>query len=120
MKKARKCLKGMTLLEVIIAMTILIVAATMLVSGAVSAVANMRAAQKVSSKTAVQAPYADTHKNAESDGTMTINVKVAGGTGNTFDVQKYHVKEVGDDTDDYVGNYRYFEYVKPAVTTTTS
>lgn len=122
MKKVKKSLKGMTLIEIIIAMTLLIVVATMLVSGAYSAVANMRAAQKVASKTATQAPYADNHKNADSDGTISININVVGGgKSNTFNVDAYHVKDVGNDTDNYVGNYRYFDYVEvtsPPVTTT--
>ncbi|MBE6851897.1 MAG: hypothetical protein E7505_00270 [Ruminococcus sp.] len=100
----KKKLKGMTLMEVIVAVAIMVLLSTMLVIGAVSAVSNMRIAQSVSKKNAVQAPYAATQVDGNMTSTMTIKLD---GTKASLEVDSYEVR-IEESAKDRVGNYRYF------------
>lgn len=116
-KKSKK-LKGMTLVEIVVSVALLVIIATMLVIGAVSAVSNMRTANKVSEKTAVQAPYAanrmdDSAKTEATD--STLNLSINGGSSVPLNIRKSSVN-VDSESDDKVGDFRYFKYVSKNTT----
>lgn len=110
MKKKRRSLKGMTLVEVVVSMLLIVILAAMLVTAVTSAVLHMRTAKKVSDKTATQAPYAASHSVGEADGTMVLSFKHGVAEGN-MTVDKYYIKQ-GESIDEKSGNFRYFEYVE--------
>ncbi|MBR1554336.1 MAG: prepilin-type N-terminal cleavage/methylation domain-containing protein [Oscillospiraceae bacterium] len=111
MKKIRKKLKGMTLVEIIIALFVFTVAAALMVRiGTVIATMNINS-NHVNRRVSIQAPYAD---NADPDATdvitsegeikVTINyqghpVKVVG--------QKYSTKNAVDPTDPLTNGVNY-------------
>lgn len=108
-RKKKKSLKGMTLMECIVAIAVLGALGMLVVLGAVSAVSNMRAAHSVSEKNAAQSPYASSKLNANSTGSMTFYLD---GTDGHMTVDKFEVQQ-HQSTDDKVGNYRYFDLPTP-------
>lgn len=107
-EKKKKSLKGMTLMECIIAVAVLAALGMLVVVGGVSAVTNLRAAHSVSEKNAVQSGFASARMENASTNTGTMHIYLDGNTANHVDVNKYEVKE-NESSDDKVGNYRYFE-----------
>ena len=110
MKKQKKLsLKGMTLMEIIIAIAVMAIISMIVVMAGVSAVHNLRIAHSVSEKNAVQSPFASAKLGDETDKKdMVIDLQITGG-GKSADltVDSYEVKE-GETPGDRVGNYRYF------------
>lgn len=113
----KKKLKGMTLMEIVVAMAVLMVISLMLVIGCQSAVMNARISKRVSDKCAVQAPIAATH-NANNSDRADVQLKVEAYDSSGAKISKeddekmtvysYEVK-VGENTArDRSGNYRYF------------
>lgn len=121
MKKSKRSLKGMTLAEIVVSMAVLVILAAMMVIAAASAIMNMRTANNVSRKTAVQAPYAanrstggssdeDDDEDVPDDSTITLSGSAGDSSfSGTLTVKKYAVKQ-GTDSKDQVGDFRYFEY----------
>ena len=115
-EKKKLSLKGMTLMECIIAIAVMAIISMIVVMAGVSAVHNLRIAHNVSEKNAKQSPYASAKLNAEKTGDMTIDLN--GGTGH-LNVETYEIKQ-DEDPGDRVGNYRYFVAVSPSPSPTTS
>ena len=107
--KKKLSLKGMTLMEVIIAIAVMAILGMIVAMAGVSAIYNLRIAKNVSDKNAVQSPYASAKIGADPTGQMTIVLD--GGTVN-LTVDTFEVKE-NETTGDRVGNYRYFEVPAP-------
>ena len=109
--KKKLSLKGMTLMEIIIAIAVMAILGMIVAMAGVSAIHNLRIAKNVSDKNAVQSPYASAKIGADPTGQMTIDLNGTGHlTVNTFEVK------VNETTGDRVGNYRYFEVPPPTVT----
>ena len=108
-------LKGMTLMEIIIAIAVMAIISMIIVMAGVSAVHNLRIAHNVSEKNAKQSPYASAKIGADSTGQMTITLN---NTAGSLTVDTYEVKE-NETSGDRVGNYRYFENPTPTPTPTT-
>jgi len=113
-KSKTKKLKGMTLIELLISVALLIIISLILVVGATSAVYNIRTANRVSQKTASQAPYAanriDAQTKAETENSK-LDLTIRGtGTKGALNVKKHSVS-VDSKSGDQVGDFRYFEYV---------
>ncbi|MDO5560941.1 MAG: prepilin-type N-terminal cleavage/methylation domain-containing protein [Oscillospiraceae bacterium] len=122
-KSPQKSFKGMTLVEVVVAMGVVVVVAAMLICAVESAIINMRTANKVSDKTANQAAYAANRTDGVTDGTMNIQLEYNATTGRV-NAEKYHVTEPpvsgpplynGAD----VGDHKYFEYITVTTAATT-
>jgi len=113
-EKKKKSLKGMTLMECIIAVAVLAALGMLVVLGGVSTVNNLRAAHSVSEKNAAQSGFASSKIGAEKTGTMHIYLD--GNNTNHVDVDRFEVKE-HESSDDKVGNYRYFD-LQPTATPT--
>lgn len=104
-----KKFKGMSLLEIVVAMAVLMIIALMLVVGCQSAVTNARISKTVSDKCATQAPVASTHNADDADRTeMKIKLTSDKGGSGDMNVYSYEVKDGEDTTKDRSGNYRYF------------
>jgi len=113
-EKKKVSLKGMTLMEIIIAVAVMAIISMILVMAGVSAVHNLRIAHNVSEKNAAQSPYASAKLGADNTGTITFELDGNGAKGN-LEVETYEVKE-NETSGDRVGNYRYFS--NPAVAPT--
>jgi len=118
MNKKSKKFKGMTLVECIVAMAVLIIISVILIAGLSAAVFNIRVSQRVNAKTALQAPYADNKIDTNNDGKAQVKLEYAAVTG-IMEVDKYHVDK-NIKAQDYVGDYRYFEYIPPVTTPVTT
>lgn len=107
--KNKLSLKGMTLMEVIIAIAVMALIGMIVAMAGVSAIHNLRIAKNVSDKNAAQSPYASAKIGADPTGQMTLDLN--GGAGH-LTVDTFEVK-VNETTGDRVGNYRYFEIPAP-------
>lgn len=105
----KKKLKGMTLMEIVVAMAVLMVISLMLVIGCEAAVVNARISKRVSDKSATQAPVAAT-RNADNGDRVeaTIGLEASSGGKGDLNVYSYEVKTGEDPLNDRSGNYHYF------------
>lgn len=106
LKGRKKTFKGMTLMEIIISVAVMVLIALIIVVAGVSAVTNLRVARNVSRKNAEQAPFA-AEKDGDKNGSINLVLNGAGSSG-SLRVDTYEIKE-HESADDRVGNYRYFE-----------
>jgi prepilin-type N-terminal cleavage/methylation domain-containing protein len=119
-EKKKLSLKGMTLMEIIIAIAVMAIISMIVVMAGVSAVHNMRIAHNVSEKNAAQSPFASAKLNSEKKGEMTIDLKSDKAGDGKITVDTYEVKQA-ETTGDRVGNYRYFVvHPTPTASPTTS
>lgn len=117
MKKMKKSLKGMTLMEIIVAMVIFSVTALILVQGAIASYKSTSQTRELVKKINYQAPIADRMPEVSTYDVENIQVQVVGGGSHNFDVKKYEVEPA--ETGQPAGNFRYFDYQTPSAVTTT-
>lgn len=118
-EKKKLSLKGMTLMECIIAIAVMALIAMIVVVAGVSAVHNLRIAHNVSEKNAGQSPFASAKLNAQKTGEMTIDLHSASAGDGKIVVDTYEVKQA-ETSGDRVGNYRFFVNQPTATPTPTS
>lgn len=110
----KKKLKGMTLMEIIIAMAVMIIIAGILVESAVAVVNNVRISKNVVSTVNVQAPEVENRDVATPYVTGdVINLTGAGLRPANIAVDKYEATVTLPAGEQRSGNMKYFE---PAVT----
>lgn len=109
----KKKLKGMTLLEVIIAMVVMVICATLLVQSAVSVVYNTRTARNVISKVDEQASPVE-NRTVPTAYVTGDKIKLTYNGTYYVAVDKYEAPTTQAPDHERSGNMKYFE---PAVTT---
>lgn len=108
----KKSLKGMTLMEIIVAMAVFSISALILVSGAISVYNSIRNTRQLTKKVNYQAPIADRMPELTTYDVETIQVQVVGG-GTPHDIQINKYEVVPEETGQPAGNFKYFDYQKP-------
>ncbi len=124
LKTNRKKLKGMTLLEVVIAIAVFAVAATLLVQAGLSVIYNVRSSKNLVKKVNYQSkivaarPTPGVDSEITEIGDIVLNLEAAGFSGSpTLSVKGYEAeREMGTDDDgnpvelydDVAGNLKYF------------
>ena len=117
--KNKKTLKGMTLLEVVIAIAVFAIAATLLVEAGLSIIYNVKSSRNLVKKVNFQSKIVACKPDAGSSdivstGTMILNISADGVTGITpIEVNKYEaITETDDDGnavyEDVAGNLKFF------------
>lgn len=114
-------LKGMTLMEVIIAMVVMVICASILVIGATAVVNNTRTARHVITKVDEQAPDVENHPAAITayETGAALNISFNGAAGNAIPIDKFEAPTTQVSSDQACGNLKYFEPV-PVTAATTS
>ena len=108
--KQKKVLKGMTLIEVLIAMVVMVVSASMLVLCAVSIFNSVRTSKSVVNKVNEQASVAENKAVIVPYETgQDIELQIVGDANSyTMKVDKFEVPTTQAPNDQHSGNFRYF------------
>lgn len=107
----KRFFKGMTLMEIIIAMTVMVICGTILAMACVSVVNNTRTARHVTSKVNEQATVVENRDPAitayrESD---PLHLQIDGGGGSAdINIDRYEAPTTQSPDDERSGNLRYF------------
>lgn len=111
--KKKKTFKGMTLIEVIIAMVVMVVASALLVLGAVSIINNTRTARRVVNKVNEQAPVVENEAVVSAYVTgENLELQIVGAAEEyTLQVDKFEAPTTQAPEDERSGNLRYFRPV---------
>lgn len=113
--KKKKALKGMTLMEIIIAMLVMVICGAILVEACVSVVTNTRTARTVISKVDEQAAVIENRPStvtAYEEG-ASLSISYNGASGNPILIDKFEAPTTQVAEQSRSGNLKYFE---PAVT----
>lgn len=110
----KKKLKGMTLMEIIIAMVVLVICATMIVQAAVIVVNNTRTARTVIVKVDEQSPVIE-NRNVPVPYETNAVLELEGGF--TVPIDKYEAPTTQASESQRAGNMKYFRPVTAASTT---
>jgi prepilin-type N-terminal cleavage/methylation domain-containing protein len=116
MKNTKKSIKGMTLMEIIVAMAVFSISALILVSGAISVYNSKRNTRNLVKKVNYQAPIADRMPDVSTYQTDSLKV-IVGGKPHNIEIQKYEVEP--EESGQPAGNFKYFNYQEPPVVTTS-
>ena len=101
--KKKKTFKGMTLMEVIIAMVVMVIASSLLVVSAVSIINNTRTARRVVKNEAVVSAYVTEEE---------LKLQIVGAAAEyTLKVDKFEAPTTQAPEDERSGNLRYFKPV---------
>ncbi len=111
--KKKKTLKGMTLMEIIIAMLVMVICGAILVEACVSVVTNTRTARTVISKVDEQAPAIENRPAAitayETGDSLSISYN--GAPGQPIPIDKFEAPTTQVSDQEHSGNLKYFEPV---------
>lgn len=113
-KTKKSTLKGMTLIEVLIAMVVLAVVAAMVATAGMSIVANLRTSKSVIEKVNYQSDYVSKHAGTSTvDSSIQLSDKDKNNLGTAIPVKIYEAPEDADalyKDYDKAGNLKYFEH----------
>lgn len=104
----RKKLKGMTLMEIIIAMAVLIIVAGILVESAVVVINNIRISKNVVNTVNIQAPETENHQVVDSYDTAVLELRGASLTPADLTIDKYQATVTLPADSQRSGNLKYF------------
>lgn len=110
MKKRKKKLIGMTLVEVIVALAVFSIISAMLASACMGVVDIVRKTDRMNKKISNEAPKAELQNGGnEQSGDDSLTIKVEDST-YTIPVKKYVVTDISGIDDG--GDFKYFEVIK--------
>ncbi len=116
--KNKKKLKGMTLLEIIVAMVVMVICATMLVEAAICVINNTKTAKTVIVKVDEQAPAVENRAVVTAYETNAV-LQLRFNNVYTVPIDKYEAPTTQPSEEQRAGNMKYFVPVTTVTTTTT-
>lgn len=107
MKKSKKKLKGMTLVEVLVALAVFSIISAVLASSVAMICSIVRKTDRLNEKITQEAPAAEL-RSGEQYATDNFTITVGGYT-KTVTIEMYQATEPTDNTHDEGGDFKYFK-----------